>query len=81
MILIDVHVPVLDQAYDFEFDEDSEVGMLMEEILDLLSNKEQLTVKKSEDIYLYTLGQENILERNKTLKQQGVCDGDRLILI
>ena len=41
MILIDVHVPVLDQAYDFELDEDLEVGMLMEEILDLLSNKEQ----------------------------------------
>lgn len=81
MILIDVQIPVLDRIYDFELDEDSMAGVLMEEIIALISKKEHLTVNGGKEMYLYSLGQENVLKNDRTLRQQGICDGDRLILI
>ncbi|MDD6492938.1 MAG: EsaB/YukD family protein [Firmicutes bacterium] len=81
MILIDVQIPVLDRIYDFELDEDSMAGVLMEEIIALISKKEHLTVNEGKEMYLYSLGQENVLKNDRTLRQQGICDGDRLILI
>lgn len=81
MILIDVQIPVLDRIYDFELDEDSMAGVLMEEIIALIAKKEHLTVNEGKEMYLYSLGQENVLKKDRTLRQQGICDGDRLILI
>lgn len=81
MILVDIHVPMLDRVYDFELDEESKVERLIEDILVLITQQEQLTCKNNKDIYLYALGREKVLEAGKSLKQQGVCAGERLILI
>ncbi len=80
MILVDIHVPMLDRVYDFELDEDSKVEMLIEDILVLITEQEHLACKNNKDICLYALGKESVLEAEKSLRQQGICAGDRLIL-
>lgn len=80
MILVDIQVPVLDQVYDFELDEGTEVEMLKEDILALISEQEHAACKNSKEMLLYSLRQEHILEGSRSLKQQGIIAGDRLIL-
>lgn len=80
MILVDIQVPVLDQVYDFELNEEARAELLIEDILELIAGKEHLTCRNKEGMYLYAIGRERVLEAEKSLKQQGVCAGDRLIL-
>ena len=81
MILVDIQIPMLDKVLDFELDEESEVGKLIEDISLLAAQQESLTCRNVENMCLYALGQEEILEKDKSLKQQGIRAGDRLILI
>lgn len=81
MILVDIQVPVLDKVYDFELDEETKVELLIEDILELIAEQERLTCRNKGDMYLYALGQERVLEAGKSLKQQGICAGNRLILL
>lgn len=81
MILVDIQVPVLDKVYDFELDEETKVEMVLKEILALITQKEGITCEEPEKMCLYVLGQEGILPGDATLRQQGVSDGDRLLLI
>lgn len=80
MILVDIQIPMLDKVFDFELDEESETGTLIGDIVELIAQQEQLSCRNIENMCLYALGQEGILEKGKTLKQQGVKAGDRLIL-
>lgn len=81
MILVDVQVPAMDQVYDFELDEELTAGTLAQDIGALVAKKEKASEGGGGDRYLYSLRQDGILKREETLKQQGVRDGDRLILI
>lgn len=80
MILVDVQIPMLDKVFDFELNEEMEAGKVIGDISQLAAHKEHLTCRNSKDMCLYILGQEKILERNQSLRQQGVRAGDRLIL-
>lgn len=80
MILVDIQIPMLDQVFDFELDEEMETGKVIEDISLLAAKQEHLICKNSKDMCLYVLGQEKILARNQSLRGQGVRAGDRLIL-
>lgn len=81
MILVDVQVPAMDRIYDFELDEGLTAGVLTRDIQTLVSKQEKIPERGGADRYLYSLRQGSILRREETLKQQGIRDGDRLILI
>ncbi len=82
MILVDVQVPAMDRVYDFELDEELTAGILVRDIEALVAKQEKAAKgKEGGDRYLYSLRQDGILRQEETLKQQGVHDGDRLILI
>ncbi len=93
MILVDVQIPAMDRVYDFELDEGLTAGILTQDIETLVLKRENLMNRTaseakqglaenlSRDSFLYSMRQESILKREETLKQQGVRDGDRLILI
>ncbi len=81
MILVDVQIPAMDRVYDFELDEELTAKVAMQDIQMLVSKLEKVSERGKEDSYLYSLRQDSILKREETLKQQGVRDGDRLILI
>ena len=81
MIMVDIQVPVLDQIYDFELEEDWQTGMVLEDILILIAQNAGVSIEEREAVQLYSMVQEQILKRGKTLRQQNIRDGDRLILI
>lgn len=81
MILVDVQVPALDKIYDFELEEEKQTGQLIDDILYLIGRKEGLYVEKKSGIRLYAFGQERFLDEDKGLWQQGVGNGERLILV
>lgn len=81
MILVDILVPMLEECYDFELDEGTAVGELLNEIGALLAQKENLNCRKVNQLQLYAFSQENVLRKEESLKQAGVQSGDRLALI
>ena len=53
MFLADVSVPVLNQIYDFKLDENMKIGILIEEIVEMICQKEQCQMfGKSLEIFL-----------------------------
>lgn len=81
MIVVDIQVPVLDRIYDFELDEEREVGDLMKEIVSLIEEKESLRPAREKKRYLYAIRRACVLKENERLAEQGIRNGDRLILI
>lgn len=81
MIMVDIQVPVLDRIYDFELDEERKVGELVKEILALIEEKENLRNDREKKLYLYATRRACILKENEKLADQGIRNGDRLILI
>lgn len=81
MILVDLQAPVFDRIYDFELDEQLKTGELLKDILILIGEEEACGQSQEEKMALYAVRQERILDPRRTLQQQGVRDGDRLILI
>lgn len=79
MILVDVQVVATGEIYDFELDENQAVEILLKEIKQLISEKEQRTFS-DEKFYLYAMYRECFLLENMSMKEQGVRSGERLIL-
>lgn len=80
MILVEIQVPALDEAYDFELKEEETTGELITDIQALICEQEQIICADGGELQLYSLRQEGLLEKHKSLKQQGVRAGDELVL-
>ncbi len=81
MILVDIQVPVLDEVYDFELDEEVKIKEALGEITALIAAKERISIKDGDNLQLYALREDMLLDREASLRQQAVRDGDRLVLI
>lgn len=80
-MLIDVLVPALDSYYDFEIDEETETEKLTKEIILLIEEKEKIKCRDKKRRYLYAPDQDCLLKPEKNLTEQGIKNGDSLILI
>lgn len=82
MILVDVYVPSVDKVYDFQLNENTPVNMIIEEICEMVSQKEHTVLNgKIEDMLLCEKGSERILLKEDTLYSSGVRTGKSLILV
>ena len=79
--LVDIQVPVLDEVYDFELDEEVKIKEALGEITALIAAKERISIKDGDNLQLYALREDMLLDREASLRQQAVRDGDRLVLI
>lgn len=79
MILVDVQAMATGEIYDFELDENQTVEILLKEIKELISGKEQRAFS-DEKFYLYAMYRECFLLENLSMKEQGVRSGERLII-
>lgn len=78
--MIDVLVPPLDEVYDFEVDENKEISEFREEVEKLIEKKENLRFGLAlRELFLYRVG--DFLKETGTLREQGIINGDRIILI
>lgn len=82
MILVDIYIPVINETYDFELNENVPVGETMEVLSDIISKKMKNPLKVQSDTFvLYSLEKKRALESHLTLYQNGIKDGNRLMLI
>ena len=82
MILIDVYVPVVDRIYDFFLDEEKPVGSIIEEMAEMICQKERLRPDgKTEDLSLWIVDGRRKLQKEWTLNENGIRSGMRLLLV
>lgn len=82
MILVDIYTPAVDQTYDFMLDENSPVDAVMLEITEMLAKKTGSDLPPNSGAFiLYNAGRAVPVQADRTLFENGVRDGDRLILV
>jgi hypothetical protein len=82
MILVDVTVPSVEKTYDFNLDENAQISLVMEEIVGMICQKEQCEmIGNKENLLLCQYGGQVILNKQSTLKECGVTNGYRLLLV
>ncbi len=80
MITVDISVPVIGKTYDFSVDENTKTEIITEEIIDIIIQKEAYAIKDVPQVYLFFADKRTVLNPGKTLKLNGVDNGDKLIL-
>ena len=82
MILVDIFVPAVDKNYNFRLNEDVKLEMIIDEITEMIGQKEQTHLYGSQDkLNLFSLKDKHILPRMNTLTDCFVKQGDSLMLI
>jgi len=82
MILTDVYVPSVSKHYAFQLDEKVKIGILIEELAELICQKEQCRfVGKKTELVLCIYKSNAIMSKDMTLRDYGIADGGRLILV
>lgn len=82
MILVDVYAPAVDQTYDFLLDENADLSAIVLELTEMIARKTGSEKPgNAGDFVMYHAGMESPLSMSKTLFENGVRDGDRLILV
>ena len=82
MILVDIFVPGIDKNYDFQLNETIIISAVIEEIGEMISQKEQLDIMGDiDDLQLCDRKKQVWLPKNKTLAECGIMTGESLILV
>lgn len=82
MILVDVRVPSLNKVYDFNLEEYALVSVLIEEIVEMICQKEQCEmIGEIEEMLLCEEETQVVLPKHKNLEECGVHTGSRLLLV
>jgi hypothetical protein len=82
MILVEVYVPVLDQTDDFELDESVPVSQIVAELVEMLSKKTKSKIPEMMDEFLLcSLDYNEPLNAKRTLSENGIKDGQTLLLV
>lgn len=80
MIMIDVLIPPLDKAYDFEVNENIIKDELLRFIKALVAKREKVQFN-SENSELFFFRKGDFINSSDSLHKQGIISGDRLILV
>ena len=82
MILVDIYIVSIDKTYDFNLDEDTAIGVLTEEISEMVSQKEKMALEgKSDAFYLCSCKDRSILSKEATLRKCHIRTGDCLFMV
>ena len=82
MILVDIFVPSIDKNYNFSLNENVKVRLIIDEITEMIGQKEQTHLFGSQDeINLWNLKEHRILPKENTLSDCFVKTGAALMLV
>lgn len=82
MIIVNVSVPALEKVYNFSLEEKAKVRDLVEEIVELVSQKERIPFKDSlENMALCIVETGEQCRRDACLADYGIAGGAELILV
>ncbi|MCD8347698.1 MAG: EsaB/YukD family protein [Lachnospiraceae bacterium] len=82
MIMVDVYVPSYDKTYDMGLDENLTISLLLEEISNVICQKEMAKIKGMPDeLCLCSFAKEEIFSPERCLRDYGITNGCRLLLV
>ncbi|CDD47101.1 putative uncharacterized protein [Firmicutes bacterium CAG:534] len=81
MILIEIKVPILDENYEFELDENLPVEEWKEDVFTLIERREGREFTERERLFLYDPAQLQVVDVNRNLRIQGIKQGSSLLLL
>ena len=82
MILVDIYVPAVDKSYDFNLDETVSVHMIIDEIVEMIGQKERTTIAgNTEELILCDRAVRRELPKEATLQRCGIRNGSSLLLV
>lgn len=82
MILVDVKFPELDKTIDFHLDEDARCWDIVEEIATMAARSCGREFNLSDNaVMLYSVDSQRALNLNRTLRENGVRSGERLLFV
>lgn len=82
MISIEVTFPALKRVYEFTVSEDEKISILKEELIDIIAQTERIDYPKDKDNFvLCCVDNESMLSPDASLRDYGVHNGDRFILL
>ena len=82
MINVDVYVPALDRIYNFNLDEESAIYVLVEEIAELICQKEHSSLDGEKERFVMGSVDQGInFDSGDSLREYSVKNGEKLILV
>ena len=82
MVIVDVSVPALEKVYNLSLEEKAKIDDLIEEIVELVRQKEHLDFKGDHhELVLCAVESGVQMRRDKTLNDYGIVGGAELILV
>ena len=82
MIMVEIYVPLLQKSYDFSLDETVEIRILLEEIAEIICQKERWPrLESANKLLLCNCDTQQIYPADSTLRGAGTSSGSRLILV
>lgn len=82
MISVDIYVPSLDQKYDFHLDENTKIRVIIEEIIEMVEQKECTVLSGNTKALLLCDHLRHLaLPKDETLCNCGIFNGSSLLLV
>ncbi len=82
MILVDVRIPIIDETYDFNLDENAVIENVLLELTGVLVKKAgNVNNVDPSKFDLYKMDTGELLQRTKTLADCNVTDGSLLLIV
>lgn len=82
MKIVEVFVPAVDKVYDFRLAEQASVEELVDEIIEMICQREQCTLAgEAGALSLWRAATNMLLLPNTSLSAYGISNGERLILV
>ena len=82
MILVDIYVPSIDKTYDFQLNENVPIHTVIEEIAEMIGQKERTAVAGNRDnLMLCDTKSQQELDKKRTLREYGFTTGQSLIFV
>lgn len=80
MILVEIYIPSVNQQHDYRLDENAFVADILDEIGRQMM-EEGISIEQTEDLLLCSCDQARLLPLDHTLRQSGIRDGCRLMML
>lgn len=82
MVLVDIYVPAVDKTYDFRLEENAPVRVIVDEIVEMIGQKEHTQVAGDvAKLLLCDRAHEVVLPREATLRACRISNGSSLLLV
>lgn len=82
MITVDIYVPSVNRVYDFQLDENTQIGNVIDEVSELIEQKEHCTIAGNRAELVLCLKKDSmLLPVGMTLGECGVRTGNSMILV